>query len=205
MSNGEIIGWLNADDAYADRRAIEYAVSAFERYPEAGAVYGHTLMINAENRVLQLLWSPAFAAALLPGMTPFRQPAVFLRRSALPEPFLREDLHFVMDRDLWLRMRATTRFRRIDLVTGIDRQHATRKVMSQAYHDELKAYEREGLGRPLPAALRKAITVSLRLRGLLSVPGLEHTLQPAIDLRFDDRLHFALRQLMLPQRAFPAT
>ena len=57
-SNGEIIGWLNSDDAYADRRAVERAVQLFELHPDIGAVYGHSLMIDARNRVLQYVWAP---------------------------------------------------------------------------------------------------------------------------------------------------
>ena len=205
MSRGEIIGWLNADDAFADTRAVERALSIFEEQPDVGVVYGHALMVNANNRVLQVMWAPSFAGALLSRMTTFVQPSVFLRRGVLPELFVREDLRFVMNRDLWLRLRDVTRFRRLDLFVGVDRQHPGRKVMSQAFVDEMAAHNATCTSASLPLALTKAVTVALRLRGVLSVPALADKLQPAFHLHLDRPVTFALRQLILPRRAFPTT
>src|SRR5687768_13065408 len=33
-SQGEYIGWLNSDDAYADRRSVAGAVEVFQKHPE---------------------------------------------------------------------------------------------------------------------------------------------------------------------------
>jgi glycosyltransferase involved in cell wall biosynthesis len=200
MSSGEIIGWVNSDDAYADRRAVEAAVDAFQRYPDVGAVYGHTLRIDAENRVLQYMWSPPFAQRLLNRTTCFYQPSVFLRRSVLPAPFVREDLRFVMDRDLWLRLRPLTRFRRLDMAVALDRNHPDRKVESQAYVMERNAYRISGLGEPYSAPMRKALNVVLRLRGLWDTLSLPRRIDPAIELHFGSLHALALRQALIPQR-----
>ena len=199
-SRGEIIGWLNSDDAYADRRAIEEAVRLFERYPDVGAVYGHSLMIDAHNKVLQYAWAPPHWNALLKRLTPFTQPAVFLRRSALPEPFVREDLNFVMDRDLWRRLLTRTRFERIDLIVGIDRHHGERKVESAAFRREQDEYSGSGLKPVLNRALTKGVKVGLRLRGLADVYSLERKLEPAVSLSFDAPVSLALRQGLVPRR-----
>jgi glycosyltransferase involved in cell wall biosynthesis len=199
MSRGEIIGWVNSDDAYADVRAVESAVRIFDAHPEVGAVYGHSLLIDKANRVLQFMWSPAFAGRLLAHTTCFVQPAVFLRRSVLPEPFVRENLRFVMDRDLWLRLLPVAHFQRMDVVAAVDRHHEARKVASQAYLRERDDYRKSGLGRPLPAPAQKALNVALRLRGLASTPGLDRRIRPAIALRFDSAKELALRQAFLPR------
>ena len=53
LSRGSIVGWLNSDDAYADRRAVAWAVDAFERRPEVDVVFGHALLVNEDDLVLQ--------------------------------------------------------------------------------------------------------------------------------------------------------
>jgi glycosyltransferase involved in cell wall biosynthesis len=45
-SQGEMIGWLNSDDAYFDCRVIEDAVAYFLSHPDVDAVYGHCLQIT---------------------------------------------------------------------------------------------------------------------------------------------------------------
>jgi glycosyltransferase involved in cell wall biosynthesis len=200
MSAGEIIGWVNSDDAYADVRAVEQAVALFDAHPEVGVIYGHTLRIDAGNKALQYMWAPPFADRLLERATCFYQPSVFLRRAILPDPFVREDLRFVMDRDLWLRLLPTTRFRRLNLLVALDRTHAERKVASQAYVEEREAYRRSVHGSTLSPALRKALNITIRLRGLWETPSLARRLQPTIDLHFDSIRAFALRQAMVPQR-----
>ena len=199
MGQGEIIGWLNSDDAYADIRAVEWAVELFNARPEVGALYAHTLRIDANNRVLQYMWAPPFAGSLLERTTCFFQPSVFLRRSVLPEPFLQENLRFVMDRDLWLRLLPRTDFARLDRVVAVDRYHASRKVATKAYLAERDAYRQRGLGRPLPRPLLKPLTVALRLRGLFAMPSLAKVLQPALALQFDSVKTMAFRQALLPE------
>jgi len=52
-SQGEIIGWLNSDDAYFNRLAVETAVSAFDRNPRAIVVYGHAAIVGPSGELLQ--------------------------------------------------------------------------------------------------------------------------------------------------------
>lgn len=201
LSQGDIIGWINADDAYADRRAVAEAARVFEERPEVGAVYGHSLLINSANLVLQLMWSPPHWRPLVQRMTTFTQPSVFLRRSMLPEPFVREDLNFVMDRDLWLRLIDRTRFQRLDMVIAVDRQHSNRKVMGDAYQIERKNYNRKQAKAPLSPMLRKPLTVALRLGGLTKIPSLATSIEPAFGLRFDPVPEMAVRQALVPRRS----
>ncbi len=197
MSQGEIIGWLNSDDAYADRRAVEAAVGAFERRPEVGVVYGHTLLISADNRLLQFLWAPPYREWLMDRLTPFGQPSVFIRRSVIPEPFVREDLRYVMDYDLWRRLRPATRFERIDTIVGVDRHQPMRKVLERGYFDEREAYARdERIERSSPAML-KGLKIALRWSGIWSTTRLD--LQPAFDLDADSVRARVVRQALVPR------
>jgi len=64
-STGEIIGWLNSDDAYFGPTVVEDVVRIFEADPDLAVVYGHALLVNAEGLVLQTIWVPPFDSTLL--------------------------------------------------------------------------------------------------------------------------------------------
>lgn len=187
MSHGDIIGWLNSDDAYVDRRSVQAAVDVFERNPEVGVVYGHGLLVNRNNLVLQYLWAPPFNRAAMLRRTFFVQPSAFLRRSVIDPPLVDEELNYVMDRDLWWRLMDRTQFRRVDMVVGLDRYQPARKTLQAGYPEERAAYERSH-GIKSNSHTRKAAskiqTVAFRLRGLPRVLRLPLEVDPAVELDF---------------------
>ena len=127
-SSGDIIGWINSDDAYADCTVVADVVAYFVAHPEIDVVYGHALQTTADGALIQVFWSPPFNAELLKALDFITQPAAFIRRSALTEPMLDSSFHFAMDYELWLRLTAGgTRFARIDRVVAIDRHQPDRK------------------------------------------------------------------------------
>ena len=139
-SSGKIIGWVNADDGYVDRRSVERAVECFGKYPEVDVVYGHSLMVGPNNTVLQVLWAPPYVQRLTRYVTPFFRPGVFFRRTVIEALFVDEGLHFVMDFDLWRRLWPVATFRRIPLFVGLERHQPDRKVYSEAYRLERAEY-----------------------------------------------------------------
>lgn len=127
-STGEIIGWINSDDAYFDCKVVEDVVAFFSANPEIDVVYGHCAQITADGRVIQLLWAPRFDSGLLRSTDVISQPAAFMRRRVLSDPMLDESFHFTMDYELWLRLESQGgRFARIDRITAIDRHQPARK------------------------------------------------------------------------------
>jgi len=127
-SSGEIIGWINSDDAYFDCRVIEDVVAFFLANPEVDVAYGHCAQITADGEVIQLLWAPEFDGELLRATNVISQPATFVQRRVLSDPMLDESFHFTMDYELWLRLEsAGARFARIDRITAIDRHQPQRK------------------------------------------------------------------------------
>ncbi|NTU70918.1 MAG: glycosyltransferase [Coriobacteriia bacterium] len=127
-SSGEIVGWINSDDAYFDREVIEDVVEFFGANPDVDVVYGHGLQTTADGAAIQVLWSPPFDPELLSAVDFITQPTAFVRRSALSEPMLDRSFHFALDYELWLRLlRGGSRFARIDRFTAIDRHQAQRK------------------------------------------------------------------------------
>ena len=173
-SSGEIIGWLNSDDAYFSSDVVARAVTVFEEHPEVGVVYGHAALVNAEGAVIQVLWTPSFARSVLRAYDFICQPTVFVRRSALGrEHFVDPALDYAMDWELWLHLARRTRFQRLNAIVAIDRHHLQRKSYTRpdlAAHDSTLIRERYRI--PALASnrvLAKAAKVSVRLAGLSKV------------------------------------
>lgn len=186
-SEGEIIGWLNSDDAYVDRRAVQSAVEIFQRFPNVGVAYGHGLLVNRNNTVLQYIWVPPFSRAAMLRRTFFVQPSAFVRRSVISPPIVDEKLHYVMDRDLWRRLLDRTEFCRVDMVIGLDRYQPARKTLQTRYPKERDEYERShgiNSNSHTRRAASKLQTIAFRLRGLPRVLRLPQEVDPAVELKF---------------------
>ncbi len=169
LSTGEIIGWLNSDDAYFGPTVVEDAVRAFESDPSLAVVYGHALLVNAEGLVLQALWVPPFDATLLRLHDFIVQPAAFIRRSSVGVPLVDESFDYAMDYELWLRLSRRHRFRRLNRIVAIDRHHAARKsyTMIDVGRSDHARLEREyGVSHgPIGTVARKTWKIAARLVG----------------------------------------
>jgi len=140
-SRGEIIGWLNSDDAYFASDIVERAMDVFDNNPGVGLVYGHAALVNAEGTLLHVLWTPTFAQAAVRAYNFISQPTVFVRRSVIGRPsFTDPDFDFAMDRELWLYLARRTEFRRINRIMAIDRHQLQRKSVARL---DLAAHDRE--------------------------------------------------------------
>ncbi len=107
-ASGEIVAWVNSDDFYPDGATLPAVVAAFDSDPAVDVVYGGALAVDEAGRPLRPHRTREMRrlADLLTSPTgPSMQPAVFFRRRLyLQAGGLREDLHYAMDYDLWLRM-----------------------------------------------------------------------------------------------------
>jgi glycosyltransferase involved in cell wall biosynthesis len=140
-SRGDIIGWLNTDDAYFDCGVVAEVVAVFAANPEVDVVYGHALQATAEGGAIQVLWVPRFDLSLLRALDFIVQPAAFIRRSAVGDSLVDESYDFGMDYELWLRLATTGHgFMRIDRIMSIDRHHPERKssTMKDSYRENLQ-------------------------------------------------------------------
>ena len=173
-SSGEIIGWLNSDDAYFSGEVVAAAVRVFEDHPEVGVVYGHAALVNAEGTVLHVMWTTSFASKLLRAYDLICQPTVFVRRSALGrDQFVDPAFDYMMDWELWLHLARRTRFQRLDRILAIDRHHLARKSYTRldlAAHDQALIGQRyripELAANPI---LVRAAKIVVRLAGLSKV------------------------------------
>lgn len=205
-SRGEIIGWLNSDDAYFSGDAIACAVQLFERRPEIDVVYGHAALVNGDGLILQMIWTPPFSYRLLGLHNFIIQPAAFIRRSALGDAIADEAYDFSMDRELWLRLGRGHAFAHLDQVLAIDRQHPDRKTSSRpdlARADRARieaAYTvPHGAGA---AAARKALKIAFRLLGMRLLRQARGPL--AFGGSSDGLRRLAVRQLAVPRAAMTA-
>ncbi|HZT15334.1 MAG TPA: glycosyltransferase family 2 protein [Gaiellaceae bacterium] len=134
-SQGEVVGWLNADDAY-EPHAVAEAVEALEE-SGVGIVYADVTRVNDDgvnprrirSRPTWDLWTE------LNDGNGIYSPAVFFTREAFDAVGgLDESLQLAMDYDLWLRMGARFGARHVDSVWGVQRIHGEAKTIRR-YED----------------------------------------------------------------------
>lgn len=139
-STGDIIGWMNSDDAYFDCDVVADVVAYFVAHPDVDVVYGHGAQVDEDGTIIWMLWVPRFSARILNVVNFIGQPVAFIRRSSLTEPMLDESYHFSMDYELWLRLHANgSQFRRIGRITAVDRHQSARKgvTMEDVLHTDI--------------------------------------------------------------------
>lgn len=128
---GEIVGWLNSDDLYLPG-AVQCAVNELIT-SGSDLVFGNALTIDAQGRPLNVL---EFGDWGLPELMRFRvicQPAVFLKRSVWNEVGgLDQDLHYMLDHQLWLKVAARFRVKHIPYFLAASRHHLEAKNVSAA-------------------------------------------------------------------------
>jgi glycosyltransferase involved in cell wall biosynthesis len=144
-AEGEVIGWLNADDRYVPG-AIASALAAFDREPTAGVVYGNAQLIDERGAVLGEIRSGPFdLRRQLNGINGIPQPAAFIRAWVFDRVgFLDERLDYVMDYELWLRAARVTRLVWVDETWAQFRSHLGSKSVGrwEAFWPEARAVAR---------------------------------------------------------------
>jgi glycosyltransferase involved in cell wall biosynthesis len=130
-STGVLLGWLNSDDVLLPN-ALATVAAALPRPDEPVLIAGKaearevsgTRTIWVVDRVPQ-----TFSDVFSHFNTFFGQPSVFFTRQALNlSGILREDLHYAMDLDLWLRMARRVPITPIDQYLSWMRQHEDAKT-----------------------------------------------------------------------------
>ena len=141
MARGEILGWLNADDLLAPD-ATRRAVDALDSDRALAGVYGDCVYVDEAGAELGKFPSEDFdyEKLVLRAEDFIPQPGVFLRRAWLERAdMLDENLHFVMDYDLWLRLGMFAPLKFLRGETARARLHRSAKTLASAprFGDEL--------------------------------------------------------------------
>ena len=142
MAKGEVIGWINSDDAYLSRSTISEVVKFFNTNLDAKIVYGDTVLINAENEIIRLNPVLLFLGheSLKIHRTP-HQPAVFFRRYIIDKYSLDVNLTYCMDHDLWLKIEKEYKFYYIKKFLSCFRLHDCSKSVSKCYEMDMEIAE----------------------------------------------------------------
>ncbi|WP_322806323.1 glycosyltransferase family 2 protein [Thermanaerothrix sp.] len=106
MAKGDFIGWLNADDRYAP--GCFHIVSVFlQSHPEVDVVYGDYCFIDKLGKTISLRLEIDFDPFILRFLHVLYIPstATFFRRRIFDNGhYLREDFHYAMDYEFFLRL-----------------------------------------------------------------------------------------------------
>jgi glycosyltransferase involved in cell wall biosynthesis len=140
-SAGEIIAFLNADDAYLPG-AVSEAVRHLRAHPQAGVVYGNAFHVAEDGTRLAPYPTRDFDRDALRRECYICQPAAFMRREAFEQAgAVNPAFHYVLDYDLWIRLAAVSDFVRLEPYLANSRVHGRSKSVSnrRAFYHEIFA------------------------------------------------------------------
>ena len=130
MAKGNIVTWLNSDDIYPDCKGVSRIVAAFTQHPECDLIYGDFIEIDGNNRVLRIHKRPSYSHARLLRIGYISQPSTFFRRRVIDKMVVRENLHYAMDLEYWLRAHSLDfKFKHIDFLIAAERLHENAKCL----------------------------------------------------------------------------
>lgn len=104
-ATGDIIGWFNSDDRLPPN-ALKFVSEFFINNPEEIAVIGDQKLIDENGNEIKVIKSRAYTHDfLLNHARGITQNSTFFKRSVFNKTgYLNEDIHFAMDRDLFVRI-----------------------------------------------------------------------------------------------------
>lgn len=138
-ATGEVCGWLNSDDVFCPG-ALATLMALRAKNPRAVAWVGACQEIDAAGGQLRVV-TPKIGEPDTFGdwgfAVRFYQPACLFSRAAFERVGgLREELVYVMDVDLWLRLARAGAFASCDTPVAVARLHPEAKTTRDPYHRE---------------------------------------------------------------------
>jgi glycosyltransferase involved in cell wall biosynthesis len=207
-ASGDIVGWLNSDDIYTDKRVVEDIVASFEER-SVDVLYGDHVVIDDDNTLMRTRHTvPWFSHGRLLRSCFICQPATFFRREVIESCPVDEEIDLPMDYELWFRIHeAEYEFGHHDRLVAGHRRYEAAKTQSR--NDEMRRQTRDiqreygaefDLRRRAMFALDAAMMLGLRVRGLsttakLLAGGLDDF---TVDVTADSTPRTLLRQLVYP-------
>jgi hypothetical protein len=163
LTGGEIMAYLNSDDVLLPG-ALAYVADYFSRHPDVDVVYGHRVVIDAEDREIGRWILPAHDDEVLSWADYVPQETLFWRRRIWQKAGGRmdESFAFALDWDLLVRFReAGARMVRLPRLLGGFRVHPQQKTIAtiaETGFQEMNRIRERVLGRvPSGLEVRKAV------------------------------------------------
>lgn len=130
-AQGEILGWLNADDILCPG-ALSAVSRAFDANPSAVAVYGDAAWTGESSEIIGRYPTRPYDASLLSRECFICQPACFFRASAYRAAGgIDPDLRSAFDYDLWIRLSRLGPFVYLPVELAQSRMHRDNKTLGQ--------------------------------------------------------------------------
>lgn len=209
MARGEIIGWINSDDAYFSRYTIDKVVKFFEEHEKAIIVYGDAVYIDSKNTVIRILpVLPNFEYSALKKRNILAQPSVFFKKCIADKYRLNPSLHYAMDYDFWLRIGEHNKFFRINELLSCFRLHERSKTMGQfsLLEDEFAAVSKNNTQSwEGPTFVDRGTHIARILLPLLSLPTALrlYTRQDfAFDIKLPSKKDIITNTLLIPELCY---
>lgn len=132
-AQGDIIAWLNSDDAYANPHVFEAMAELFSKPDAPEIIYGRGEFVDQDGNKLRDAYVNKD-----PDSLPWRfqqedgilQPALFMRKSVIEKVgMLRNDRHYCMDYEYWIRcVKAGVTFEYVDMLVARAAFHVDNKT-----------------------------------------------------------------------------
>lgn len=153
-ARGEIVAWLNSDDIFLPG-AVRRVVEAFRENPKYGVVYGEGFQIAEFGEIKQHfpytqrfdLWKLVYTSDYILNQS------AFFRKAALDAVGpLREELYYIMDWEILMRLGLYFEFGHIPHDLGCLREYGEAKTFTGGLKRvrEIRRVLREYTGRPFP-------------------------------------------------------
>ena len=131
-ASGEIMAYLNSDDLLLPG-TLHYVAAYFDKHPEVDAIYGHRVLINANDYEIGRWVLPPHCKSILEWADFVPQETLFWRRSIWEKAgaAIDESFKFAMDWDLIMRfLDAGAKMKRLPRFLGAFRIHQQQKTLS---------------------------------------------------------------------------
>jgi glycosyltransferase involved in cell wall biosynthesis len=165
LAQGDLLAWVNADDAYIPG-AIDRAIEQLERNPLTGAIFGAVNYVDEHGEVFRTLVPPRWSWRKYLYFGAFvTTPTIIWRRELLAQaPSLNESYADAADYDFYLRLLRGARVDRISEPYLNFRYHPTSKTTTDVWVQLNEAMEiRLGWARnPLQRGIMRAWETSRR-------------------------------------------
>lgn len=164
-ATGEIVAWLNSDDQYVED-ALWHIADIYREHSDANLIIGNGYRKAWPSGELQR-FCPRHVAfnrnALAEGLDYVLQPSTFFTKKALEEHgYLREDLNYTMDWELWYRLSAG-RVVVTDQPLSYSREYSQTKTSSGGFKrwNEIRMLTQEMTGQECTAGALFFLTETL--------------------------------------------